>query len=637
MYGYVDGGWVSFITQMNEGEKDMKSRKMRKVLPITMAAIMALTCFPAMADSTDDAWGVDDATKTDVSFTIDGDTVEATWLVDNYLSSKEDTNALVNIWIPEGATADSEILYMVNNGGWNSNGYDANLFLEDGATYETDAITSTGSAASPEGRSDFCAKALKEGYIIVSAGLRSRNPDNTKSPVTVADAKAVIRYLRHNEIGNTDRIFITGLSGGGALSVAIGSDGNSSDFYEELYAIGAAGIEKSSDTYVSTINDDVFGVVAYCPITDLGHADGSYEFAYASTRYSLYEQGYRADTKAQTFALSDLSRKVAPLFAEEWAAYVNDLGIAGTDNAYDTEKMQASGTLYEEMEALLLDCLQGALDELGTAAFIETLEARECDAYDVVDTVDADWTTNWLTIKAGQITEFDLEGYLEYVAIGQLLKPGIAFTNKGIPAMEGLFYNENNLFGLEGEAYGYVSPIAYAESGLTDSWETYWGEREETYTLQMRMVDSIAYLVDDEGDDAGDSAPYWWVRHGSLDRDTSFANQTLLYLAMKNDASIEVADFAFAFDKTHCGNYDLDDAMAFMEASIADAAADDTVTPPADDTTDVPSTDDTKAPTTDTEDDKTTSPSTADSFGFLAVAVVAAAGVAFAARRRIAR
>ena len=82
-------------------------------------------------------------------------------------------------------------------------------------------------------------------------GLRTRMDQETinHSPVTVADAKAVIRYLRHNDgiVGDTDRIFISGTSGGGALSAAIGADGNSSDFYGELYKIGAAGMSSETE------------------------------------------------------------------------------------------------------------------------------------------------------------------------------------------------------------------------------------------------------------------------------------------------------------------------------------------------------------------------------------------------------
>ena len=640
----------------------------RRALPIAMAAIMVASCFPAMA-ATGTAVPAD-YSKTvleeyDVTYIIDGEEVDATWYVDYYLEDMDNDymteaqykNAKVNIYVPDGATADTPILYMVNNGSWFMDQYEKNTFLgATGSEYSTeDNIDSN------IGRSAFCAKALDEGYIVVCAGLRNRN-EGEKSPVTVADAKAVIRYLRDNNIGNTDRIFITGLSGGGALSVAIGSDGNSSDFYEDLYLMGAAGIEKSGDTYVSTINDDIFGVVAYCPITDLMNADGSYEYTYAGTRDSLYDQGYRADTLDQTFALSLDTLRLSPTLAANWATYVNELPLVTETGAaltakFDTNELQASGTLYDGIEVLLVDCLQDALtNEFGGDAdkFMAALAERTVGSsdgsvtYEAVVSVDdernevresakgAALSLDWITIENGKITAFDMEGYNEYVALGQLLKPAVAFTNKGLSFFAGLRYNENNLIGGENEGYGYISQIVFEESdlyaengGAYASWEEYWAANGAAITLQDRMVNSIAYLVDDEGTDAGDSAPYWWVRHGSLDRDTSFANQTLLYYALINDKSIETVDFAFAFGYGHCGNYDLDDAMEFMAESLADADAKDAAAnqPTTPDTT--PTTPD----TTPTTPDK--APQTGEaSYAALLAVVVAFGAVAIVGTRR---
>lgn len=119
-------------------------------------------------------------------------------------------------------------------------------------TYSPELISGIDPSADidPYGDGNMAAMALKNGYVVVTAGLRSRGSTDSQgnynhSPVTVADAKAVIRYLRYNDneiAGDTDKIFITGTSGGGALSAAIGANGNSSDFYEELYTIGAAGM-----------------------------------------------------------------------------------------------------------------------------------------------------------------------------------------------------------------------------------------------------------------------------------------------------------------------------------------------------------------------------------------------------------
>lgn len=640
----------------------MQKKLLKKVLPLTMAAVMVVgSAVPAMAAEAD-PWSMQDAEEKAYTITLDGKEIDVVRYTDEYLkdtgniSDDEYANALVNVYVPANVsvTGDSPILYLVNNSGWQANTYDDTLL--DAGTFDSSA--DDGVAQGLKGL--FAAKALDEGYIVVDAGLRTRSNGN-HAPVTVADAKAVIRYLRYNDIGDTNKIFISGLSGGGALSVAIASDGNSSDFYEELYEIGAAGM---TDAKTSTINDDILGTVAYCPITDLGHADGSYEYAYAAARVAILDlygvdalyapkmEGKGPNAKPavdengnpvyqESITYNEVTMAVSPILAEDWAVYVNGLGVAGTDNKFDTTTLASSGTLWDTMIELIETCLQDALDD-----GVDIIDVLESQSYNTYYTKNADgtyseialedgWQTSWLSIENGKVKVTDVEAFLTFVALGTELKNAPAFTNQGTINQD---KNENNLFGNDDEAYGYNSKAVWdleAEGGILHeaykTWDAYWDANEDLITKQMNMTDSIAYLTDDAN---GDSAKYWMVRHGIIDRDTSFANQTLLYLALQNDDSIETVDFAFTWYRGHQGFYDLDEAITFMNASIADAGVSDE--PTADEpTTDGSITDD--PATDDKEDDKTDSPKTADSFGFLAVAVVAAAGVAFAARRRVVR
>ena len=120
--------------------------------------------------------------------------------------------------------------------------------------------------------------ALAAGYVVVIPGCRGRDnkaPDGTyygKAPAAIVDLKAAIRYIRHNKgviPGNVNWIFSTGVSAGGALSALLGASGNSNMYDAYLKEIGAAN-EK----------DDIFGSACFCPITDLEHADGAYEWMY---------------------------------------------------------------------------------------------------------------------------------------------------------------------------------------------------------------------------------------------------------------------------------------------------------------------------------------------------------------------
>jgi hypothetical protein len=54
------------------------------------------------------------------------------------------------------------------------------------------------------------------------------------------------------------------------------------------------------------------------------------------------------------------------------------------------------------------------------------------------------------------------------------------------------------------------------------------------------------------------------VRHGMADRDTSFAVEGTLYYALINDPSIQNVDFSFAWLKPHSGDYDIEEAYAWL-------------------------------------------------------------------------
>ena len=122
--------------------------------------------------------------------------------------------------------------------------------------------------------------ALAAGYVVVTPGCRGRDnkaADGTyygKAPAAIVDLKAAVRYIRHNQgiiPGNVNWIISSGVSAGGALSALLGASGNSPVYKPYLKEIGAA------DT-----KDEIFGSCCFCPITDLEHADGAYEWMYGT-------------------------------------------------------------------------------------------------------------------------------------------------------------------------------------------------------------------------------------------------------------------------------------------------------------------------------------------------------------------
>jgi hypothetical protein len=82
---------------------------------------------------------------------------------------------------------------------------------------------------------------------------------------------------------------------------------------------------------------------------------------------------------------------------------------------------------------------------------------------------------------------------------------------------------------------------------------------------QMKMINPMPYLISDEGD----SAPYWYVRHGMRDRDTSFAVEAALFYALQNDPTVQDANYALAYMQPHGGNYDVQEAYGWLAGVLA--------------------------------------------------------------------
>ncbi len=164
---------------------------------------------------------------------------------------------------------------------------------------------------------------LQAGFIYVAAGMRGRDNGydangnlsfSGGAPWGVTDLKAAVRFIRYNQDvlpGNTDSVFVFGMSGGGAQTAVIGASGDSPLYFPYLEAIGAA----MYDANGQPISDAVTGAMAWCPITSLDYADEAYEWnlgQFAAT-------GTRADGTFTALLSDDL--------AKAYAEYINQLGL----------------------------------------------------------------------------------------------------------------------------------------------------------------------------------------------------------------------------------------------------------------------------------------------------------------------
>lgn len=534
----------------------------------------------AATDAEDTALQFDptDATETDVAtlnVTLDGAALVVTKYTVTYVANPVEISTLngvsvadpyafqkMNIYVPATAADDQDtaIIMAVNNSGWEA--HPVATSITDGGTYVSDD------------NRDKVGAALNASYIFVDVGTRSRGliaTDGTypgKAPAVVVDAKAAIRYLRLNDAsipGSSERIVITGTSGGGGLSVAVAASGNSPDYFPYLEAIGAAGIDDSGN---STINDDVFATIAYCPITDFGHADIAYEWQYGDLRAEGDTLGGPAGFLPWDFpTLTAEMKATSDLLKTQYPPYLASLGLTLEDSTPLT-----AATMPDAIVALAKASVEKAL-----AAGIDVPDLGEnFEGLNNGPVPAGDFENTWVDINdAGDaVDSINYDAYLQFVMDVAPLKGAPSFDVSGTYGLRAAVWGESNLFGSDLAEYSNFmewawnnNSAAQDDSGTDDIglvWSQYFpgSEIEE----ELKMINPIAYLTDASD---GDSAPYWYVRYGLRDRDTSFAVETTLFYAIENDATVVDADYGLAYIEGHGGDYDVQEAYAWLADKLA--------------------------------------------------------------------
>lgn len=194
--------------------------------------------------------------------------------------------------------------------------------------------------AAPTGYVSGTSAYTDAGFVYVYAGCRGRDAG---APAGVTDLKAAIRYIRYTSEripGDTGRIFSFGMSGGGAQSALLGATGDSELYTPYLEAIGA----------VSGVSDAVAGAMCWCPITGLDTASEAYEWNLGVTRTSL----------------SDEMQALSDAMAEQFALYINELGLKDAGGNVLTlvaseEGIYQAGSYYDYLKSVIETSLNNFL------------------------------------------------------------------------------------------------------------------------------------------------------------------------------------------------------------------------------------------------------------------------------------
>jgi hypothetical protein len=368
------------------------------------------------------------------------------------------------------------------------------------------------------------AVALSRGYVVASPGARGRTQQAAdgrwigKAPAAIVDLKAAVRWLHHNAgrlPGNTERIVSNGTSAGGALSALLGASGNHPDYAAELQALGAA-----------PGRDDVFAVSAYCPITNLEHADAAYEWQfqglaeYRSVKLSMLDFSVQRQETVSRLSADQLQLSAA--LRADFVSYVNGLQLKAPDGQPLQLASDGRGALRDHVAALVVASAQRALDSGKNLSDVA-----------------------WLTLQGQRLVGIDFDAYVR--AIGRM---------KGLPAFDGLALEtgENQLFGNAGTDTRHFTAFSMQHGSASAA--TRADERSVRLMNAMHMA----------GDPRGTVSRHWRIRHGTNDRDTSLAVPVLLAAALRQ-RGLDV-DLALPWGQGHGGDYDLDELFAWVDRQV---------------------------------------------------------------------
>jgi len=351
--------------------------------------------------------------------------------------------------------------------------------------------------------------ALAAGYVVVEPGARGRTLKNSggeyygTAPAAIVDLKAAVRYVKANKgriPGDVERIVSAGTSAGGALSSLLGASGDSPIYEKYLKELGAA-----------DASDAIFAVGAWCPITDLEHADGAYEWNWGGNGLSTGKQVDQTVSKA-----------LQAQFAEYQAGLkLRGLGRFGPLNARNLDEYMVEQYL-----------------EPSATTYLAALSDSARETYLAANT--------FITWSGGKAT-FTWADFLTHVGA----------RKKDTPAFDAfdLSAGENNEFG--------------AGTTIARHFTAYGAKNDSTGLSSKRVASDIPellnlmnpmyHLVEKVN---SKRSKHWWIRLGTKDSDTSLT--VAANLAARLDNLGDDVNHIYYWDEGHGANTDPGDFITWI-------------------------------------------------------------------------
>ncbi|MDC7242181.1 MAG: hypothetical protein PQJ50_17640, partial [Spirochaetales bacterium] len=394
---------------------------------------------------------------------------------------------------------------------------------------------------------------LSEGFIYVSVGSRGR--DIAASPASIVDLKAGIRYLRANSAvlpGSMDRIVSIGTSGGGAMSSLVGATGNMDEYSPYLYEQGAAGVEKQGESYVSTINDDVYAAQLYCPIADLENAD----LAYAWVRFDSSANG----SGDRAYSFTEYQEVLEEDMALAYVDYFNSLELTDADGNALTLESAREGSYYDAVLGEISKALNAYIEEEAWRTYGVSESFGAPPAYPYAEMTESEWLkaaygdySSWLVMEDSTYRVTDLAAFFEGTNLNR---------NKEIPGFDDLNRSkEGNAFSSDPAYHSHFSQSIYnvmAENnselsslaGYDSSYLEAWDEANSPEIINQVYLYSAMQILANEDQDY-DAAPYWRMRNGTADEHTSFSVNYNIGLTLQKYVPGVSIDYALVWNMPH--------------------------------------------------------------------------------------
>lgn len=413
-----------------------------------------------------------------------------------YVKHPVDTKyEIMNIYIPEAYFNHQEI-----NG---FNAQNAPIFFPNEVGGYMPAEPGTLVGRGLETTPSTAAYALYQGYVVASAGARGRSATTGKAPSAIVDLKAAIRYLKYNDKdmpGDANKIISNGTSAGGAMSALLGATGDAKDYLPYLKNLGAA------DT-----SDRIFAVSAYCPITNLDHADMAYEWQF---NHILNYSDRGQETPS---ALSQQQIKVSYDLKAQFPSYVNQLGLVSKQKQNLTLNLDGNGSFKDLLKKYLISSAQTAVNQ-----------GQDLSQY------------TWIKLNGKRVTDLNYDDYLVYL---KRMKTPPAFDALDLSSGENQEFGTEKIDKQHFTAYGVQHSTV--KGALADP-------------QMIKMMNPMNYI----GQKQVNTSAYWRIRHGAYDKDTSLAIPLILATKLQNTGAH--VDFALPWGKPHSGDYDLSELFTWI-------------------------------------------------------------------------